>query len=585
MRLLYRIVFLGASGGGIVVYSGRPIHLPGPFRIVSLFGPITTGGLWTSLVDALPFAALIIAFGTVFSVVDVRRVIAESSRVPVGRGVLTSIAIGIATYPALVTSARNIRAIQRLRRERGGLSVLPPLFERTIERAHTLGASMAARGFARTTRAPELNCAAPASWTTLVLTFPAEPIMLHGNPITVESLTLQLGDVVLLTGPTGSGKSSLLRALAGLHTHVDAGLLEGAISIGGVDRVTTPVADTASFLSFVPQRVRDSFVAGFVRDELQFGLTMQGMTRAEREVRIREVVDLLKCERLLDQRVETLSSGEAVLVAIGAALATRPTVLLLDEPFADLDAHQSQFVASTLATLATRLRMCLVIAEHREQFLASIATRRLEIGAGHSDDIAAVGSATAAQASVLSAERGRATPRVQLPHPITALTGPNGSGKTTRLFAMAQECGERAALIPESLSDFFCRPSVRSEADRSDKTAGALPGTTFAQFCRLSHTSANEADVIASRHPRDLSHGQQMALALSIGLAGQPDVLLIDEPTRGLDARCRDELITVLRETSHYSRITMATHDASFVTALGAVDGSLCASTSLVGVA
>ncbi|MEN9751910.1 MAG: hypothetical protein RLZZ600_957, partial [Actinomycetota bacterium] len=248
LRLLYRVVFLGASGSGVVLWNGRPIHLDGPFRFISIFGPITTGGLWSSFIDALPFALGIVACGLAFSLLDVRRFLALASRARLARGILTALAIGVSTYPALVTTWRSMRQIHRLRRERGGFSTLGPLFERTLERASTLGASMEARGFTRRRHDVELDCATPLSIRNL-------------------ELNCDLGDFVLLTGATGSGKTTLLRSIVGL-VPMDS---LGQILVGGEDRAAMPIAGSAGFIGYVPQNVRDSFVATTVREELAFG--------------------------------------------------------------------------------------------------------------------------------------------------------------------------------------------------------------------------------------------------------------------------------------------------------------------------
>jgi energy-coupling factor transport system ATP-binding protein len=149
---------------------------------------------------------------------------------------------------------------------------------------------------------------------------------------------------------------------------------------------------------------------------------------------------------------------------------------------------------------------------------------------------------------------------------ITAMTGPNGSGKTTALMARALADPTRVALVPEYLSDFFVRDSVASECSRSDHTAHVPPGTTLGMFTEL----LGQAEIAVSRHPRDLSAGQQLALAIAVQSVASPDELLIDEPTRGLDASMRLHLAYVLERCGMISRITIATHDSDFITLVNA---------------
>ena len=126
---------------------------------------------------------------------DVRSALSRVATWHLGRGVLTALAIGISTYPSLVSTWRSMRQVHRLRRERGGLSVLGPLFEHTLERASTLALSMEVRGFGRAAREPELDCNAPLSFEGLLLDFDGREVQPEVLPAAIPAL--------LVNGTTG----------------------------------------------------------------------------------------------------------------------------------------------------------------------------------------------------------------------------------------------------------------------------------------------------------------------------------------------------------------------------------------------
>jgi energy-coupling factor transport system ATP-binding protein len=157
---------------------------------------------------------------------------------------------------------------------------------------------------------------------------------------------------------------------------------------------------------------------------------------------------------------------------------------------------------------------------------------------------------------------------------IVALIGPNGAGKSTLLAALALPdkgmpivAGGRVALVPDASDDLFTRDTVGAELDAADRRAGAVRGTSAARLARL----LGGERVDPRRHPRDLSAGQRRCLAITVQSAGDPPVVLIDEPTRGLDASARELVAHALREAADAgAAVLFATHDADFAAALGA---------------
>jgi len=653
-RVVYRILFHGADGSGTVLLPLPEVRLAPPFAHVVLLGPVTTDGLVGAVAGALPIALAILAFGVLNALVDLHRVFARASRRGPLRGIARALAIAWATLPSLADGARAVRFAQRLRGERGGVRLLLPLLQRTLERAGHVAAALELRGFAG--RGLNGDCLAPVEARDVAAGFepPGTADRTRGTPgldtsaglrtapamrdaaapgiRLPEVFTLEAGTLTLVAGATGSGKSTLLRAFAGLHTHTDGGWLTGSLRVVGHDRAAVPPRDLAQRVGVVLQHPREAFATERVRDEIGLALELRGVARVIVGARVAEVAERVGIARLLDRPTRGLSAGEATLVAIAAAIVEHPILLLVDEPLADLDAEARVRVAGLLGSLAHEAGMCVVVAEHRVGALAGAADEVLRIDDGVARVVPASDVADGA-ADVPSAPRGPGAEPVLRARGITvthrgtvavsgadldlrageivALTGPNGAGKSSLLGALAlPERGSDVAaagwvaLVPDASDDLFVYDTVAGEcarADRhrstrhassrwrslSDRGAGFRtlsergtsetkrdPGTPetmpseAAGFRTLSErgTSETKRDPGAreqagtaarfagflgldpegpefaarlARHPLDLSAGERRCLALAIQLATAPRVMLVDEPTRGLDPAAR----------------------------------------------
>ncbi len=170
---------------------------------------------------------------------------------------------------------------------------------------------------------------------------------------------------------------------------------------------------------------------------------------------------------------------------------------------------------------------------------------------------------------------------------VTALMGRNGSGKSSLLWALQgsgplaggraevhaadgrsvgtrelapRERRARVGLVPQTAADLLYLDTVAAECTQADTESGAEPGTCAALLCRLA------PGVPPDRHPRDLSEGQRLALVIAVQLSADPPVLLLDEPTRGLDPGAKAALADVLRSLATQGRaVVVATHDVEFV--------------------
>ncbi|MFZ8979555.1 MAG: ABC transporter ATP-binding protein [Candidatus Nanopelagicales bacterium] len=453
------------------------------------------------------------------------------------------------------------------------------------------------------------------------------------------SLTIDEGELVLVVGETGSGKSTFLRAINGLVPHFTGGTVHGRVRVAGRDTSTHHPRDLADVVGVVPQDPMSSFVTDTVEEELAYGMECLGIAPSTMRRRVEETLDLLGLADVRDRALLSLSGGQRQRVAIGAVLTSHPRVLVLDEPTSALDPGAAEEVLATLQRLVHDLGITVVLAEHRLERVLEYADRVIFVPGGAQPLV--VGSPGTVMAtspvappvvrlgrlaewdplplSVRDARRQAGDLRARLhaqpvraqdiairrppvvavdrtqasygavhalrgvtldvaPGEIVALMGRNGAGKSTLLSTLvglrrpnagtvridgvdpATLTGPRligrVGLVPQDSSDLLSRDSVAAECADADRDADVDPGSA----ARLLHRLAPEIPLDA--HPRDLSEGQRLVLALAVILVSTPAVILLDEPTRGLDYPTKDRLSQLLRdlaETGH--AIVVATHD------------------------
>jgi energy-coupling factor transport system ATP-binding protein len=404
------------------------------------------------------------------------------------------------------------------------------------------------------------------------------------------SLEVRPGELVCLLGRSGSGKSTLLRVLAGLVPHFHGGRFSGRVEVGGRDTRTTRPSDLAGTVASVFQDPEDQVVMTGVEHELQFGLENLGVPPLEIEARVLEALRSLGAAHLMGRKTHELSAGELQRVCVASALALRPQLLLLDEPTSQLDPE----TAEALLDLATALGCAVLVSEQRPALPLERCDRvvfmeggRIAIDAPqnealtwlarehpafvvHEPDIAD----GAGGGDVLCKLRGAAHTYgdrlVRLPDlelgrgEIVALLGPNGSGKTTlaKLAAGLLEPSEgeifrhgRAAYLSQD-------PGRYVVAERVDEEVALGVGSDLDRArAALALVGLGGFD---ARHPRDLSSGERERLGLAAVLVTEPDLLVLDEPTRGMDPERKLELAALLRSEAEERATLVVTHDLVF---------------------
>ena len=418
----------------------------------------------------------------------------------------------------------------------------------------------------------------------LSFSYPAAPPALRD-----VSLALEPGEVVALLGPSGSGKTTLLRALAGLVPHFHGGRFAGQVVVAGLDTRRMRPAELAGTVATVFQDPEDQVVMTVVANEIAFGLENLGVEPRAIWPRVERALESVDALHLWGRKTVELSGGELQRVCLASALALEPRLLLLDEPTSQLDPE----AATLFLTAVEQLGATVVLSEHRVARALELATRVLFVDGGRvlldapraeaiewlsaqrplytnpcvSETQAPSGAVVAALRGVAYAYR-RAMPvldRVDLElrrGEIVALAGPNGSGKTTlaRIAAGLVEPQDgtvallgRAGYLSQDPGRYLVKESALAEValavDGDEQRAGAA----------LDRVGLGWA---AGRHPRDLSSGERERLALASVAVAEPDLLVLDEPTRGLDPERKVALGDWLQEYAASGKaVLVATHD------------------------
>lgn len=189
--------------------------------------------------------------------------------------------------------------------------------------------------------------------------------------------TLPEGELTLLVGPSGVGKSTLLGAVSGLVPHFTGGTLRGRVTVAGRDTRTHRPRELADVVGTVGQDPPAHFVTDVVEDELAYGMESLGLPPAVMRRRVEETLDLLGLNELRDRPIATLSGGQQQRVAIGSVLTPHPKVLVLDEPTSALDPAAAEEVLAVLQRLVHDLGTTVLMAEHRLERVVQYADRVL----------------------------------------------------------------------------------------------------------------------------------------------------------------------------------------------------------------
>ena len=423
--------------------------------------------------------------------------------------------------------------------------------------------------------------------------------------------TVKAGEFVLLAGASGSGKSTLCRLLNGLIPHLHGGEWQGKIQVAGVDPQVASPHQLSREVGLLLQRPDAQCLATTVARDLAFGPACQGLDRLTIAERVREVAERLDIAHLLNRSPHTLSCGEQQRVALAGVLALQPRIVVLDEPFAFLDAASTDQLREQLCRLQAA-GITVIVAEHRLSELTDLASRMLVLHQGRlvADEtpaqvltgkvadwgleppgylLASPLPIVAKQTLVIEWEGIECTREGRpvlcgaslstAPGEIMALLGANGAGKSTLLRhgngllraqggevrVLGQPIGQRpVAEVAKDVGLVMQQPTHMLFASTVHAELAAGPHALHRHdpvWCaQLSERFG--LNLLLNRPPHTLSAGEQRRLAIAAVLASRPRVLLLDEPTAGQDATARATLGTLLQECAAEGvAIIIATHD------------------------
>ena len=471
------------------------------------------------------------------------------------------------------------------------------------------------------------------------------------------NLEIEDGEFVLVTGPSGGGKSSLCRCLNGLIPHFYGGRITGSVDVQGLDVMEHSTKELATRVGMVFQDPENQLVAMDVEREIAFGLENLGFPRDVISKRLEESLDTLGISGLRYRPVHELSGGEKQKVAIASVLALHPDVLVLDEPTSELDPKGAEEVVSVVERLNDELGITVILVEHRLDRVVHLVDRVIVLDKGmvfadgHPRDVldrrevaeAGVGvppvirlvqrlrdRGLSVDSTPLTVKEGRSMldgvfrdgrrsapsrgerpkgrPVIEMDHlwhvypqdttalkdvslticegEFAAVMGRNASGKTTLVKhvngllkptkgkvrvagidsqrATIAELARKVGFVFQNPNDHLFADTVEEEIAFTARNLGYSGREVSSRVDEMLERFGLKD--CRRQYPRFLSGGEKQRVALASVLVAHPQVLILDEPTRGMEQRLKSELMAFLNEYREGGNtVILVTHDVETV--------------------
>ncbi len=430
------------------------------------------------------------------------------------------------------------------------------------------------------------------------------------------------GEFVVVVGPSGSGKTTFLRAINGLIPHYYGGEMEGNVRLFDFYVKNKRPAEISRFVASIFQDPENQLLMGTVEREIAFPLENMGLQEDEISRRVEEVLSLLNISHLRRRKIDEISGGEKQKVAIGTALAMHPDFLLLDEPTSQLDPNSAEEILSLLERLNDDFGIGIVLVEHRMERTMHRADRlivfkdgkvigdgeprmvasRIEmdyIGVGY-PQVARLARHMGLEYLPLTVKEGRRVLGDRLSslkmkrgkkiygeiilniknlkfsynsHPvirklnlkmrkneILGIIGRNGAGKTTLAKLIAGILRPQGGKV-ETHGDVgmvYQNPNLHLFEDTIyDDILFSLQKEDRVQAIMKTLGIWG----VRRRNSRDLSGGERMLAAIATVAVREPEILILDEPTRGLSYAHKITLSKFLKDYANGRGVILISHD------------------------
>ena len=420
------------------------------------------------------------------------------------------------------------------------------------------------------------------------------------------NLEIEAGEFVVLTGPSGCGKSTLALAVGGFLFSQYDGIAEGRVQINGLEVQDTPVFEIADVVGIVQQNPEAQFCTLTVKDEIAFGLENRCLPPKEIRKRLEWSLAIVNGSHLIDRDLTSLSGGEKQKIAIAAMMASKPQVLIFDEPTSNLDPTATREIFNVIAELRSQAEITVMVIEHKIQYLSRFRPRLITMKDGsilldknpdiYQDAWSFNGRKPSPSARstkpiikvenlVASYNRQNILKDVSLqiyPGEFVAVMGDNGSGKTTflkNLMGLNKPTHGKIEVFGKSIEDIpvhkqarhvglvFQNPehqlfanSVWEEVTLAPVNFGVLDEKVLESADDLL-MSCGLADR-KEKHPYRLSYGEKKRLNLISVLTYSPSLLLLDEILIGQDPQNATFLLDLLEEQTKYEKtVLMVNHN------------------------